>query len=121
MVAAFERLGKATGMSTGKAMAEFLGDSMEAIEYLAKTVERARAAPKLVMQEMHAYALGLADETGEVLKRVRAGQGVGEQGDAQRPLISAPWTPKTAPTPPVSNTGGKPQKTHTPKTRGKRS
>jgi hypothetical protein len=38
---------------------------------------------------------------------------------AGSPVIAAPWTPKTDPTPPVSNTGGKPQKTHKPKRKGR--
>ena len=33
-------------------------------------MERARAAPKIVMREMHAYALGLADETGDLMRTI---------------------------------------------------
>ena len=51
----FQRLAAASGMSTGKAMAEWLTDTVEAAEYMAQTLERARAAPKVVMREMHAY------------------------------------------------------------------
>lgn len=52
-------------------MGEWLTDTLEAAEFMAEKVEQARAAPKLVMQEMHAYALGLADETGDLLERIR--------------------------------------------------
>ena len=59
--AAFRRLADASGMSMGKAMGEWLGDTLEAVEFMAEKMEQARAAPRLVMQEMHAYALGLAE------------------------------------------------------------
>lgn len=67
----FKRLAAASGMSTGRAMGDWLGDTLEAAEYMADTLERARAAPRLVMQEIHAYALGLGDETGALLEKVR--------------------------------------------------
>jgi hypothetical protein len=70
--AAFTRLSAASGMSLGRAMGEWLEDTLEAASYTADMVEKARAAPKQVMREVHAYALGLADETGAVLQRVRA-------------------------------------------------
>lgn len=69
--AAFRRLADASGMSMGKAMGEWLGDTLEAVEFMAEKMEQARAAPRMVMQEMHAYALGLADETQQLLEQVR--------------------------------------------------
>lgn len=69
--AAFRRLADATGISMGRAMGEWLGDTLEAVEFMAEKMEQARAAPRLVMQEMHAYALGLADETNQVLAQVK--------------------------------------------------
>ena len=69
--AAFRRLADASGMSMGKAMGEWLGDTLDAVEFMAEKMEQARAAPRLVMQEMHAYALGLADETKQVLANVK--------------------------------------------------
>jgi hypothetical protein len=79
-------------------MGEWLGDTLEAVEFTATKVEQARAAPKLVMREMHAYALGLADETGELLRKV--------QGRAPGQARSAGRAPGSA-IPPASNTGGK--------------
>jgi hypothetical protein len=95
---AFERLAKASGISLSRAMGEWLGDTLEAVEFTAEKVEQARAAPKIVMREMHAYALGLADETGALLKRVREREapGVGKRSAALG-----------ASSPPSSNTGGK--------------
>lgn len=76
---------------------------MDAAQYLAETLEKARAAPKLVAQQLHSYALGLTDETGTLLQRMREG-GLGAASvDAQRPPERSP-DPLT---PPSSNTGGK--------------
>ena len=49
-LATFERLAKASNMSTGAAIAEWLNDTMEAAEFLAFKVEQARAAPKVVCE-----------------------------------------------------------------------
>lgn len=92
---AFQKLAEASGMSLSRAMGEWLGDTLDAVKFTAEKVQQARAAPKIVMREMHAYALGLADETGQLLERVRA------QGAAGKRSAAAPF-------PPSSNTGGKP-------------
>jgi hypothetical protein len=107
----FQRLAKASNMSTGRAIAEWLGDTVEAAEYMATTVERARAAPKVVMREMHAYALGLADETGQLMREIA------EKGKADRANANAPQARKRSASvrgvgvreaiPPSCNTGGK--------------
>jgi hypothetical protein len=106
----FQRLAKAGNMSTGKAMAEWLSDTVEAAEFMAATMEKARAAPKVVMREMHAYALGLADETGDLIRQIS------RRGELERAKASAVARKRSAGggaglseplTPPVSNTGGK--------------
>ena len=101
----FQRLAAASGMSTGKAMAEWLADTIEAAEYMAQTLERARAAPKVVMREMHAYALGLADETGELMRQIA------KKSEADRAGGRASGAPHAGtgglPIPPSCNTGGK--------------
>ena len=98
----FQRLAKAGNMSTGRAIAEWLGDTVEAAEYMASTMERARAAPKMVMREMHAYALGLADETGDMLrkisKKVESDRASGRAGVSDAGADGIP---------PSCNTGGK--------------
>lgn len=86
-------------MPIGRAMGEWLGDTIDAVEFTAKKVQEARSAPKLVMQEMHAYALGLADETNAVLTNLRK---KGAAGDGKRSA-----TPAAPLSPPGSNTGGK--------------
>jgi len=60
VLAVFERLAKAGNMSTGRAMAEWLADTVEAAELMASTMERARAAPKVVTAEVCEVQGGLA-------------------------------------------------------------
>ena len=101
----FQRLAAASGMSTGKAMAEWLTDTVEAAEYMAQTLERARAAPKVVMREMHAYALGLADETGELMRQIARKSEADRAGGR---ASAAPHAGTGGPLiPPSCNTGGK--------------
>jgi len=110
----FKRLAKAGNMSTGAAIAEWLADTVEAAEFMASKMEQARAAPKAVMREMHAYALGLADETGDMMRKLT------EKGAADRASASkrSAAMPVDAPTPPSCNTGGKVPKTPTKAKRG---
>lgn len=111
---AFQRLAKAGNMSTGKAMASWLEDTLDGVSYLASTMERARAAPKLVARELHAYALGLADETGDLMRKVRE---MGKAG-GRSAASSAPPNAPAAPIPPSCNTGGKLSKTQATPTKG---
>jgi hypothetical protein len=69
-------------------------------------------APKLVAKELHAYSLGLADETGELMRKLKGGGLVGgmDASASARPTGRGP-------SPPSSNTGGK----GTPKGSGGRS
>lgn len=92
---AFQRLAKTSSMSLGRAMGEWLGDTVDAAQFMADTMEKARAAPRLVAQELHAYALGLGDETGALIEKLR------EKGRAER---SAQPPARPARTP-LSNTG----------------
>lgn len=112
----FQRLAKAGNMSTGRAIAEWLGDTVEAAEYMAATMERARAAPKVVMREMHAYALGLADETGDLIRTIskkgkedRAARSAGGGGSARalHPLPDESAGPDSVKTPRLVIRGGK--------------
>lgn len=104
----FERLAKAGNMSTGKAMAEWLKDTMEAAALMASTMERARAAPKVVTAELHAMMLGMADQTKELADKYAKFKGSmaggPADGDGKR---SAAAAGHPAPVPPPCNTGGK--------------
>ena len=99
--ATFQRLAAAGSMSTGRAMGEWLADTLDAATFMASTMEKARAAPKLVAQELHAYALGLGDETGALLERMRE---KGRDGGTPTASASAATARQPGPTPP-SNTG----------------
>lgn len=113
--AVFQRLAKATGMSTGKAMGEWLSDTIDGVGYMADKVEQARAAPALVARELHAYALGLADETsamverarglGKAIRHERTASGHGAQS-APGPVVERLAALRTS-APPSCNTGGK--------------
>ena len=96
----FERLAKAGNMSTGKAIAEWLSDTVEAAELMASTMERARAAPKIVTAELHAMMLGMAEQTKELADKYRKFKGpIGgaESGSASEapvlPLVASTIVP----------------------------
>ena len=118
--AAFQRLAAASGMSTGKAMGEWLADTMEGALTMAEMLEKARRAPKQAVSEMHAYALGLADMTTELMQNLRRSKAGGKAGagvgDAVAPHAPAPAAPSPLP-PRTVIRGGKSQKR--PKTGGK--
>lgn len=114
--AAFQRLAAASGMSTGKAMGEWLADTMEGALTMAEMLEKARRAPKQAVSEMHAYALGLADMTSELMQTLRKGSAKGSGAAARGPL--GPLAAAPEPLPPHSVIrGGK--STKTPKKPGK--
>lgn len=99
--ATFQRMAAASGTSLGRAMGDWLGDTEQAAQQMATLLERARASPKLVLQELNSFVLGMADETGELLDRVRRTKP--EQGREGAPLAGmggqAPATPPLAPRP----------------------
>ena len=103
---AFERLAKAGNMSTGRAIAEWLNDTLDGVTYMAATMERARAAPKIVAAELHAYALGLADETGELMQKLRTMGLTGKGAGGAQATAALPGQPEAL-GPPSCNTGGK--------------
>lgn len=69
--ATFKRLAAASNASISRAMGEWLADTLDAADAMTAMMERARKAPKLAIQEMHSFALGLGDETGAMLKSIR--------------------------------------------------
>ena len=109
--AIFQRLAKAGNMSTGRAMGEWLSDTADAAELMASTMERARAAPKIVTAELHAMMLGMADQTKELAEKYRKfkgplGAGAGGDGDGKRSAAASATGPAVS-IPPSCNTGGK--------------
>jgi hypothetical protein len=72
VLAAFQRLAAAQGVSTGKAMGEWLADTLDGVEAMAGLLEKAREAPKVAVRELHSYALGLTDLTSELIEQVKS-------------------------------------------------
>lgn len=114
VLAIFERLAKAGNMSTGRAMAEWLSDTVEAAELMASTMERARAAPKIVTAEIHAMILGMAEQTKEMSDKFRKYKGTLDdykavEEAAKRTASGKRSAPPSldASIPPSCNTGGK--------------
>jgi hypothetical protein len=89
-------------------MGEWLGDTLDAAKFMAEKMEQARAAPGIVAREMHAYALGLADETGSVIRKMQEKGRAARSGDAS----ASHGARRPGPTPP-SNTGVTTQKKKT--------
>jgi len=69
----FTRIAKAGNMPTGRAMGEWLQDTLDAAAFMAEKMEQARKAPALVARELHSYALGLSDQTQELMTQMRKG------------------------------------------------
>lgn len=95
----FQRLAKASGTSVGRAMGEWLADTLDAVEFMTTKVEQARSAPRQVAMELHAYALGAAEMTGSFLEEVRA------KGRATGPARQSPQVPASDPPRPVIRGG----------------
>lgn len=100
--AAFERLSEASGQSMSKCMGEWLGDTLDAVEYVTNLTLKARAAPQMVMRELHAYSVGLVDETTAMLAKMRKDKAAGVEAGGR-----AARSARAAAVPPSCNTGGK--------------
>ena len=124
--AVFDRLAAAQGCTTGRAISEWLTDTLEGAAAIVDLVEKARKEPIAAMRQMHSYALGLGDMTTEILEGLRkatskepakarqqppAGGSAGAAGalsaDTFRGLMDDVQARGDAIYPPVSNTGGK--------------
>lgn len=101
----FQRLAAAGSMSTGRAMGDWLADTMDAAELMASTMERARAAPKIVTAELHAMMLGMADHTKELMDKFSKMKGASEGASGKR-SAPRPDGPFVGLFPPSCNTGG---------------
>jgi hypothetical protein len=109
----FTRFAKAASMPVGRAMGEWHGDTLDAATWTAKKMEDARAQPKIVAREMHAYALGMVDEAQSFIDSMK-GKGVADRAVADAAASAAARSDLT---PPPSNTGGKvPRRNPNPRT-----
>lgn len=98
---AFQRMAKVSGLSVGRCMGDWLSDTLDAAQFMTETMEKARSAPKLVAQELHAYALGIGDSTRDLLEELRQ-KGRAGTGREDGAATSRPGTARTTP---PSNTG----------------
>lgn len=107
-LAVFERLAKVSSQSTGKAIAEWLADTVEGAELMASTMERARSAPKLVTAELHAMAMGLTENTKQLMDKFsKLGRAAREGSETMRQHVEEPASAAKTESPPSCNTGGK--------------
>lgn len=101
----FGRMAEASGMSLGKCMGDWLGDTIEGAQFVAMKMEEARKAPRVVMREMQAFTRAMVTEVDLAAEQLR-GSGTRTAAGARA----------GADFPPSSNTGGKPpRKTAGPK------
>lgn len=107
----FTRISKAGGIPVGRAMGEWLADTLDAAAFMAEKMEQARSAPKLVAMELHSYALGLSDMTKDLMAALKKQAAAEPEPEPPHRTGSAPFAPfglkKRTLTPPSSNTGGK--------------
>lgn len=110
VLSTFQRLAKAGNMSTGGAIGAWLTDTVEAAQMMAVTMERARSAPKVVIQELQAYSLGMSEELAGIMDKLR------RKGEADRAAAAGERQAQRADSaavlaavavPPSCNTGGK--------------
>jgi len=102
----FKRMAKASGTSLSRCMGEWLADTIDGAAFVAQKMEEARAAPRMVAREMHAYALGLADETQSLIKAVKHKAAQTDRAAHGKRSAAAAGRSET-PIPPPCNTGGK--------------
>jgi hypothetical protein len=98
----FLLLAEASGTSISRAMGDWLDDTRDGAAFMAETVRKAREAPRVVARELHAYALGLSEMTGDLLEEIRQ-KGRAEPAGGARPAGAA-LPARPGKTPP-SNTG----------------
>ena len=97
----FQLLAEASGVSISRAMGDWLDDTRDGAAFMAEIVRKAREAPRVAARELHAYALGLSEMTGDLIEEIRQkGRETGRAGDGG----ATPARAGARPTPP-SNTG----------------
>lgn len=113
---AFQALAAVTGTSTGKAMGEWLADTLDGVRSMNDMLQKAKAAPRQAVRELNAYAIGLAEVSQElmatVMRQTRAtdatdSAAVADAAQRTATAVGAAALKRTV-TPPSSNTGGKP-------------
>jgi hypothetical protein len=101
----FTRMAQASGSSISKCMGEWLGDTIEAAEFMVATMEKAKAAPRLVVQELQSYTHGMAEDLQVLLGQVREMEKEGRL--SRRAAAAAPGAAAAARSPRPVTRGGK--------------
>lgn len=70
----FVAMAEAGGMSVSRCMGEWLADTAEGAQFVAQKMKEAKAAPKTVMRELQAAAMGMHEMAAEVLDDMRSGK-----------------------------------------------
>lgn len=86
----FTRMAKASNISLGRAMGEWLQDTLEGAQFVALKMEDARNSPRTVLRELQAMSSGIREDVDGLLESFRAST--------------------SAVVPPPSNTGGNEKK-----------
>lgn len=125
--AVFERLAASQGCTVGRAISEWLNDTIDGVQAITEMVEKAKKEPVAVMRQLHSYAIGLGEVTNDIMEDLRK-KGGGKKAAGARHQAAASGSAATGGafhdedfqavmrelesrggglTPPVSNTGGK--------------
>jgi hypothetical protein len=99
---AFSRMAQVSGMSLGRCMGEWLGDTLEGVQLVTHQMQRAREAPREMAREMRQAALGILDEADDLVALARSGKldALRELGRPSGDARSAPRAAGTAPASP---------------------
>lgn len=113
---AFRELAAIQGVSVGRAMGEWMTDTLDGVQAMAQLLQKAKRAPHLAVRELSGYAMGLSELTSELVEEMRIkSRQAGAAAPGGRASASADSQAQRDPartvlkrgTPPYSNTGGK--------------
>lgn len=98
--AVFSQMAQITGGSISKCMGEWLGDTIEGAQFMVHTMAKAKTAPKMVIQEMQSFTVGMREELDQLLAKVRADEAASRKaapgsGDARAPRGRVPPSPRS--------------------------
>lgn len=109
VLALFQRLSRASGVSVGRSMGQWLDETREGLEPMIDIVEQSKTAPQAAVRSLQRYASTLIDLTDDLVGSVAVMDGTAEQraNAVATALRVRQNLPKRGLTPPSSNTGGK--------------
>jgi len=69
---AFQELASVSGVSTGKAMGDWLADTLDGVSLMTDLLRKAKEAPRLAALEIQAYGRGISGLADDILHDLRA-------------------------------------------------